>query len=96
MLGPGGDETDVTCPACGRTLRREDAREYDKHGDRFDRQGKSFEYLCPDCHDQLCLQDRVGLEDMLVRIEAGDHDDAEFFRRYAAESEEQDESIGER
>jgi DNA-directed RNA polymerase subunit RPC12/RpoP len=95
MFG-AGDEEEVTCPACGRTVRREDAREYDKHGDRFDRDGKSFEYLCQTCHDDLSLQGRAGLEDTLVEIEAGAHDDEEFLRRYAAKTEKHDESVGER
>ncbi|MFB6296728.1 MAG: hypothetical protein ABEH66_07835 [Halobacteriales archaeon] len=95
MLGAGDDE-EVTCPACGTTIRREDAREYDKHGDRFDREGKTFEHLCPSCHDDLCLQGRAGLEDTLVEIEAGAHDDEEFLQRYAAETERRDESVGER
>jgi hypothetical protein len=96
MLGQGGDDGTVTCPACGRTLDREDAREYDKHGDRFDRRGKSFEYFCKSCHDDLCLQGRAGLEATLVEIEAGEHADAEFFSRFAAENGERDGSIEER
>jgi uncharacterized Zn finger protein (UPF0148 family) len=96
MLGRGEDDGTVTCPACGRTLDREEAREYDKYGDRFDRRGKSFEHLCKPCHDDLCLQERQGLEETLVDIEAGEHADAEFFRRFAAENEERDGSIEER
>ena len=95
MLGGGGDDGTVTCPACGRTVDREDAREYDKYGDRFDRRGKSFEHLCKPCHDDLCLQDREGLETTLVEIGAGKHADAEFFERFAAESEGRDGSIEE-
>jgi hypothetical protein len=96
MLGQGGDDGTVTCPACGRRLDREDAREYDKHGDRFDRRGKSFEHFCKPCHDDLCMQGRTGLEATLVEIEAGEHADAEFFSRFAAETGERDGSIEER
>jgi len=96
MLGEGGGDETVTCPACGRTLDREDAREYDKYGDRFDRRGKSFEHFCKPCHDDLCLQGRTGLEATLVEIEAGEHADAEFFTRFAAETGERDGSIEER
>ena len=96
MLGQGEDDGGVTCPACGCTLDRDDSREYDKYGDRFDREGKSFEHLCKSCHDDLCLQGRDGLEAVLVEIGAGEHADAEFFRRFAAESKEQDGSIEER
>ena len=92
----GRDRTEVTCIACGEEVPRSSAREYDKHGDRFDRDGKSFEYLCQTCHDDLSLQGRAGLEDTLVEIEAGAHDDEEFLRRYAAKTEKHDESVGER
>jgi len=95
MLRQGGDDATVTCPACGRTLDREDAREYDKHGDRFDRGDKSFEYLCKPCHDELCLQDRNGLEATLVAIGAGEHANEEFFSRFVAETEGRDGSIEE-
>ena len=96
MLGRDGDGETVTCPAWGRTLDRSDAREYDKHGDRFDREGKSFEYLCKPCHDGLCLQGRAGLEATLVDIGAGEHDREEFLDQFAAASESRDGSIEER
>jgi hypothetical protein len=95
MFGRGRDDDTVTCPACGRTLDREDAREYDKYGDRFDRRGKSFEHFCKPCHDDLCLQGRDGLEATLVDIGAGKHADTEFFERFAAEIEGRDGSIEE-
>ncbi len=40
----------VTCLACGTERPRDEAREYDKHGDRWDRDGKTFEHLCKSCH----------------------------------------------
>ncbi|MFB6141858.1 MAG: hypothetical protein ABEJ30_00775 [Halorientalis sp.] len=73
MLGPsreGGDAM-VTCIACGDELPRADAREYDKHGDRWDRADKDFEYLCKGCHRDLCHQPRDDLEALLVESGAG-------------------------
>jgi hypothetical protein len=61
----------VTCVACGETLTREDAREYDKYGDRWSRDGKTFEYLCKSCHRDYCHQPRDGLEETLVAAGAG-------------------------
>ena len=69
MWWRGGEETTVTCIACGETLARADAREYDKHGDRWDRREKSFEYLCKPCHRDLCHQPRRGLESLLVDLD---------------------------
>lgn len=79
----GGDaDREVTCIACGETLDREDAREYDKHGDRWSRDDKEFEYLCKPCHRACCHQTRDGLEESLVAIDAGHVDRGTFFRRY--------------
>jgi len=96
MVGSRGDDKTVTCPACGRSLARKDAREYDKYGDRFDREGKTFEYFCPECHDELSLQDRSGLESLLTEIGAGDSSDVAFVRKYTAANEDPDSSIEER
>jgi len=52
----------VTCIACGDRVPRPDAREYDKHGDRWDRAGKSFEYVCKPCFRELNKGRRDGLE----------------------------------
>jgi len=79
----GGDSNkQVTCIACGETLAREDAREYDKHGDRWSREGKAFEYLCKPCHRDCCHQNRDGLEETLVAAEAGRTDRTTFLGRF--------------
>lgn len=78
-----GAEESVTCIACGTRVDREDAREYDKDGDRWDRVGKEFEYLCRACHRNLCHQPRDELESLLVEI--GDGEDLSqqaFLERY--------------
>lgn len=75
-------EKQVTCIACGETLAREDAREYDKHGDRWSREGKEFEYLCKPCHRDCCHQCRNGLEQTLVAAGAGRTDRKTFLRRF--------------
>ncbi|USZ67076.1 hypothetical protein NGM10_10070 [Halorussus salilacus] len=78
----------VECIACGLSLSRSDAREYDKEGDRWERKGKEFEHLCKECHDDLCHQPRNELEGLLVDIEAGRLDEREFLDRYARAVEE--------
>jgi len=80
----GSSEDGVTCIACGETLSRDEAREYDKHGDRWDRTGKEFEHLCKPCHANLCHQPREGLERRLVAAGAGDGDRDRFLERYCA------------
>jgi hypothetical protein len=75
---PSRASTDVVCIACGETLPRGDAREYDKYGDRWDREGKAFEYLCKPCHRECCHQPRNGLEELLARVE-DEHADARAF-----------------
>lgn len=79
-----GRDTDacVTCIACGNSVDRTDAREYDKYGDRWAREDKEFEYLCKPCHRECCLQPRDGLEAMLVQAGAGQTDRDSFLRRY--------------
>ncbi|MFC6961274.1 DUF7562 family protein [Halocatena marina] len=59
----------VTCIACGLTIVRSDAREYDKEGDRWSRSGKEFEYLCKACYRELNHQPRDELEALLIDIE---------------------------
>jgi hypothetical protein len=65
---PFGD-TRVVCIACGERVARADAREYDRFGDRFDRRGKCFEYLCEGCDAELCHHPRTGVEQRLCAIE---------------------------
>ncbi|PSQ18023.1 hypothetical protein BRD00_05990 [Halobacteriales archaeon QS_8_69_26] len=89
MFGSGRDGKDpVTCIACGTRTVREDAREYDKHGDRWDRVDKEFEYLCKACHRELCHQPRDKLEGLLGEVDAGENDDDTFLEWYCGLVEE--------
>lgn len=81
-----GDE--IVCIACGAALSRTEAREYDKQGDRWDRRGKDFEYLCKSCYRDLCHQPRDELESLLVDIEGEGLDHGEFLARYVGAVEE--------
>ena len=83
-----GDGDGVTCVACGTKVDREDAREYDKEGDRWDRAGKEFEYLCRSCHRELCHQPRGELEGLLTEIDAGENGDGTFLEWYCGLVEE--------
>lgn len=76
------DRRTVVCIACGESVLREDAREYDKEGNRWDRRDKEFEHLCRDCHDGLCHQPRDGLEALVVSIEDGGLSRTEFLEHY--------------
>nr|WP_170831067.1 hypothetical protein [Natronobacterium texcoconense] len=78
----------VTCLACGDDVPRDDAREYDKHGDRWDRQDKTFEHLCKSCHGDLCHHPRDELEDLLVELEAGETTQAVFLSQYLSTVED--------
>lgn len=97
MWGPRnrGQET-VTCIACGTDIDHSDAREYDKYGDRWDRDGKTFEHLCKACYRELCHQPRDELEGLLVEIDAGEHPQEDFLSWYYALVEERYGSAGER
>lgn len=77
----------VDCIACGASPPRDDAREYDKQGDRWSRRDKEFEYLCKSCHGELTHQPRRGLEATLVTVGSSGQDAAEFVARYFRESE---------
>jgi hypothetical protein len=89
--GPG-----VTCIACGDEIPRSKAREYDKHGDRWDRDGKEFEYVCKPCDRDLCHQPRGDLEALVTDIErgSGDLSQEQFLAQYVARTEQ--ESVEER
>ncbi|SEO51970.1 hypothetical protein SAMN04487948_10342 [Halogranum amylolyticum] len=81
------DREMVVCIACGSSLSRADAREYDKEGDRWERHGKEFEHLCKACYRDLCHQPRKELEALLGDIEEHGLSQEEFLRRYLAEVE---------
>lgn len=76
------EKQSVVCIACGDAVLRKAAREYDKEGNRWERDGKSFEHLCKACHRDLCHQPRDELEALLVEIDAGAVEREEFFTRY--------------
>lgn len=78
----GKDEDHVTCIACGDAVLRSSAREYDKYGNRWERNGKQFEYMCKPCHQECCHQYREGLESRLIKAGAGITDRASFLSRY--------------
>lgn len=82
MLGTRGSGERVVCIACGERVARGDAREYDRHGDRWTRRGKDFEYLCKPCHRGLTHQPRRGLEETLDAAGAGELSRSEFLERY--------------
>jgi len=84
MWRAGFNRTDktVVCIACGDSVSRSEAREYDKEGNRWERHDKQFEHVCKPCFRGLCHQPRVGLEPMLVEIEADGLSQEEFLRRY--------------
>lgn len=77
----------VVCIACGTSLPRSEAREYDKEGNRWERHGKQFEHLCKGCYRDLCHQPRAGLEALLEDIEEHGISQEEFLRRYVGEVE---------
>mgnify|MGYP006425496711 CR=1 FL=1 len=77
-----GDNTRVVCIACGESVPRSAAREYDKTGDRWERHDKEFEHLCKSCFRGLSHQPRTGLESLLVDIEDEGLSETEFLRRY--------------
>jgi len=77
----------VTCIACGESIPQSEAREYDKHGDRWDRRDKEFEHLCKACFAELCQQPRGGLETTLDAAGAGETDRETFLERFRELSE---------
>jgi phage terminase large subunit GpA-like protein len=82
------DEGTVVCIACGCSVARSAAREYDKFGDRWDRVDKEFEYLCKECHRELCHQPREELEALLIELDAGEPESEDFLEWYSALVEE--------
>lgn len=100
------DRSAVVCIACGESLSREDAREYDKQGNRWDRRDKEFEYLCKGCYRDLSHQPRDDLEALLVDVEAavgGDSQEAyveayqrEVSRRYGEPEADAEDTEGHR
>lgn len=88
-MWPSRTQTEtVTCLACGDQVTRSMAREYDKYGDRWNRDEKAFEYLCKSCDDDLCRQPREDVEDLLVETRAGETDRESFLSRYLHTVEE--------
>ncbi|WP_232687196.1 DUF7562 family protein [Halobacterium zhouii] len=85
----GSRNQTVSCIACGTDLERADAREYDKYGDRWDRDGKEFEHLCKPCFRGLNKYARDGLEDTLVELDAGRVSDAEFIEQFIERTHEE-------
>lgn len=83
----------VTCIACDATVHREDAREYDRFGDRWDRDGKEFEHLCKRCDGELCHQPRAGLESLLIELGAGEQTADEFLAGYWSAVRERNGSV---
>ena len=82
-MWPGREKTrTVSCIACGESVERSEAREYDKYGDRWDREDKEFEYLCKPCFRDTSNVTRDGLEQRLVDAGAGTNTREEFLRRY--------------
>ncbi len=76
------DRQTVSCPACGESVPRSEAREYDKEGNRWERHNKSFEHFCKDCFRELCHQPRGNLEATLSDIHEAGLSQSEFLRRY--------------
>lgn len=90
------DRKTVVCIACGDSVDRAEAREYDKEGNRWDRHGKEFEHLCKDCYRELCHQPRDELESLLVDVERDEQSQQEFLSRYLGAVEERYGSTEER
>ena len=88
MWSPRRRNRTVTCIACGSGVSRTDAREYDKHGNRWDREGKDFEYLCKPCDRECCHHTRTELESLLVDLDAGNRSQGAFLSAYLRAVEE--------
>ena len=90
------DRKTVICIACGTSVLRSEAREYDKEGNRWDRHGKEFEHLCKECFRDLCHQPRDDLESLLEEVERDGLTQNEFLSRYLGAVEERYDSAEER
>ncbi len=90
------DRKTVVCIACGTTVLREEAREYDKEGNRWNRHGKEFEHLCKSCYGELCHQPRDELESIILEVEQDGLSRDDFIRRYLGAVRERYDSAGER
>jgi hypothetical protein len=86
MFGSRNDRETVTCIACGDSVARSDAREYDKFGDRWDRRDKQFEHLCAECFADISRQPRGDLEATLEAAEAGETDRKTFLQQFMQEA----------
>lgn len=80
------------CIACGERVARSDAREYDKHGDRWEREGKSFEYICQDCHRNLNHHSLNGIEETASDVSVSHHNPWRFARAYVREDKRRKEN----
>jgi len=85
----GRDKNTVVCIACGDSVPRADAREYDKEGNRWERHDKVFEYLCKPCFKSISHQPRTELEALICDIETDGLTQVEFLRRYVDRIEEE-------
>jgi uncharacterized protein YhaN len=94
----GSRGREVTCIACGDSVPRSKAREYDKYGDRWDRSDKEFEYLCKPCDRDRCHQPRGDLEAHLEAVEAATDcpDQEAFLAAFLDRAGARDESVEER
>jgi len=72
----------VTCIACGTSMARSDAREYDTYSDRWSPEDKSFESLCEPCDRERRHSPRDGLEDRLGEAGDGTECPRTFVARY--------------
>lgn len=88
MFGSRTNRETVTCIACGETVTRSDAREYDKYGNRWERHDKQFEYLCKACFTDVDQQSRDGLESVLNAAGAGETDQSTFLQQFRELSED--------
>ena len=88
------DRKTVVCIACGASVPQTDAREYDKEGNRWERHGKEFEYLCKGCHGNLCHQPRDELESLLLEVERDSLSREEFLADYVGAVERRYGSAG--